>query len=798
VSDSLAEHHRQVLKRSAISDEVIEVRGYRTVTEATELERLGFAPGQCRVPGLLLPLHTTDGRQAIFVFRPDNPRVIEEKNRGKNADGTYPCRVIKYEYPKGAAMHVDCPPACQPLLADPKVRLWITEGQKKADALASQGECAIALLGVWNFKGRNASGGTTILADFDYIAFEQRQVCIVFDSDMATKPQVHQAMDRLRYHLRNRKARVSIVHLPAALDGAKQGVDDFLAAGHTLDNLLALAEEPRLDGDAPGAHRPPPSPTTLLVKFGLEAQLFHTADESSYASVVVNDHIETLPLRNHKFKQWLARRFYAEEGRVPGAQAMQDALNLLEAHCVFDGPTCPVFLRVADWDGALWLDLADEQWRAVRITPNDWTVVEHPPVKFRRARGMLPLPNPARGARLGELKGFLNVGTEEDWIATASWLHAAARPEGPYPILVLHGSHGSAKSSFSAVLRAIIDPNVASLKAEPRELRDLIITAMNGWVLALDNLSSLPIWLSDALCRLATGGGFATRQLYTDDDEMLFDVQRPVILNGIEEIATRGDLLDRALILDLPFIDDTRRRPEKSFWQEFEQAKPHILGALLDIMVSAQNELPSVKLTHLPRMADFAVTSVAAARALGWSGDDFLQVYSGNRSVGHDLTLDCSPIAPLVRRLVENDRWVGTSTELITKLNDMADERTRKEPGFPKNARSLSNTLRRLAPTFRAVGISIRFEREGKERRRTVILESAGNLASAPSTASAVPESSVTAGELADANGSVRTQTVTERTQNGPEQEQTTQADAKDAQNPALSAGSEEIVEWSA
>ncbi len=758
MSYPMADHHLKALKQSAISDAVIKARGYRTVTDAAELERLGFAPGQCRVPGLLLPLHTTDGTQSVVVFRPDNPRVIEEKKKGKNPDGTYPCHVIKYEYPKGAPMRVDCPPFCRPLLANPKLRIWITEGQKKADALASVGECAIALLGVWNFKGRNAEGGTTILADFDYIAWQEREVRIVFDSDVAEKPEVHQAMDRLRYHLRNKHARVAVVYLPAAPGGAKQGVDDFLGAGHSLEDLLALAEAPRIESDAPTTGRQQPSQTLLLVKFGLEAELFHAADESPYASVTVNRHIETLPLRNHKFKQWLARRFYAEVGRVPGAQAMQDALNLLEANCVFDGPTRPVFLRVAELDGAIWIDLCDDAWRAVQITPSGWNVVEHPPVKFRRARGMLALPTPVRGVTLRELKSFLNVGNEDDWIAAASWLHAAARPQGPYPVLVLHGYHGSAKSSFSDVLRAVIDPNVASLKAEPRELRDLVITAMNGWVLALDNISALPIWLSDALCRLATGGGFATRQLYTDDEEILFDVQRPVILNGIEEIATRGDLLDRAIILDLPFIDEARRRPEKSFWQEFENAKPQILGALLDVVASAQQELPSVQLTRLPRMADFAVASVAAAPALGWTGEDFMRVYGSNRSIAHDLTLDGSPIASLVRKLVEKERWVGTSTELLTKLIEMADERTCKEPGFPKNARSLSNALRRLAPTFQAVGISVRFDREGKERRRTIALENTGNPASAPSASSASFELGVETGVENDVKDDRRTQ----------------------------------------
>ncbi len=787
---SLSAEHLHMLHQSAISDSVISARGYRTVTDANELRELGFAPAQCRVPGLLLPLHGTDGSNNVYTFRPDNPRVVEQKRNGKNPDGTYPCRVIRYEYPKGAPMHVDCPPTCRPLLANPRVRLWITEGQKKADALASQGECVIDLLGVWNYKGRNSEGGTTFLADFDFIAWQEREIVIVFDSDIAVKPQVYQAMDRLRYHLRNRHARVSVVYLPAAPGGGKQGVDDFLA-GHTLEDLLSFSDETRMANKGP-VNAPGPSQTTRLLQFGLQAQLFHASDGNAFASVVVGDHVETMSLRSQKFRQWLGHRLYAETGGVASAQAMQDALGVLEAHAIFDGQQRETFTRFADLDGAIWLDLADDKWRAVEITPNGWRIVENPPVRFRRARGMLPIPMPVRGAQFSDLRHFVNIAEDDDWIAAASWIHAASRPQGPYPILVVHGEHGSAKSTISRVFRSLIDPNMALLRAAPRDIRDLILAATNGWILALDNISSLPVWLSDGLCRLATGGGFATRQLYTDVDETLFDVQRPVIVNGIEEIATRGDLLDRSIILYLPSIPDEQRKTEKNFWREFETVRPQLLGTLLDSIAFALRELPSVQLPNLPRLADFAEWSVAAAPAMGWQGTDFLRVYRGNRDAAQELVLDASPIAMPLRTLVERGRWVGTATELLATLTELTDEKTQKQTGFPKNARSLSNALRRLAPTLRAVGISIRFSRDGRERNRLVTVENMrGNLASFASVASAASNLSVKSGQSADANGLTRTQTEVTRTQN-------MHADAKDAEIPSYSSELEEIIEWSA
>lgn len=229
---------------SGISDDVILARGYRTVTDPDELEVLGFAPAQRKVPGLLLPLWTTDGSNGLAVYRPDKPRVWEDRKR-RNADGSHPCKELKYELPKGSGSRLDCPPVCRPSLGDPAVPLWLTEGQKKADALASRGCCAVALLGVWNWRGKNAVGGVAWLADWDRIALNGREVRIVFDSDLSSNPGVRAALERLTENLQRSRAHVAAVFLPPAADGGKQGVDDWLAAGHTVAELEGLVTAPR-------------------------------------------------------------------------------------------------------------------------------------------------------------------------------------------------------------------------------------------------------------------------------------------------------------------------------------------------------------------------------------------------------------------------------------------------------------------------------------------------------------------------------------------------------------------------
>jgi hypothetical protein len=241
----LSPKHQAMLEASAITEDVILARGYKTITDGGELRALGFSPAQCRVPGLLLPLHTTDGENSLYIYRPDNPRALEEKRKGKKPDGTYPNRVIKYEAPKGSGTRLDCPPHCFPMLGDPAIPLWITEGQKKADSLASLGLCAVALLGVWNWKGKNDVGGITFLADWDYIALKDRDVRMVFDTDLLTKSGVMQALQRLNEHLQRKGANVTVVYLPNGPSGEKWGVDDYLAAGHTLQDLEALIQAPR-------------------------------------------------------------------------------------------------------------------------------------------------------------------------------------------------------------------------------------------------------------------------------------------------------------------------------------------------------------------------------------------------------------------------------------------------------------------------------------------------------------------------------------------------------------------------
>jgi hypothetical protein len=496
----------------------------------------------------------------------------------------------------------------------------------------------------------------------------------------------------------------------------------------------AIAEE---SGEAGGRG---PTQADILIDLAQTAKLFHAPDGTGFADLDINGHRETWPIRTKGFRRWLARRFFEATGGAPSSEALQSALNVIEAKAHFDAPERTVHVRVGGLDDRLYLDLGDDTWRAVEIDATGWRVIDNPPVRFRRAAGMQALPAPVCGGSVEALRSFLNVRCDADFVLVIAWALAVLRNRGPYPVMVLSGEQGSAKSTFSAILRALLDPNTAPLRALPREDRDLFIAASNGHVLAFDNVSGLPAWISDTLCRLATGGGFAVRQLYSDQDEVLFDAARPVILNGIEDIVTRPDLADRAVFLTLEPIPEERRRPEQELWASFELERPRILGVLLDAVAKGLAMLPQTRLDKLPRMADFALWATACETAL-WTAGTFWSAYCGNRDEAVEGVIDADPIAAAVRAVMTTrTEWTGTASELLGALAEQAGERVAKSKAWPDSPRALAGRLRRAATFLRKIGIEIVFEREG--RARTRIIRITTGPSSTPDTKGARPSAS--------------------------------------------------------
>jgi putative DNA primase/helicase len=647
-------------------------------------------------PVAMWPYHHAEGRLVAYAAR-----VEYRGGDGTREKDVLPITYCRIGHANGLERHARraCGvPAPQPLyrlpelLANPTARVIVCEGEKKVDAVP-------VLFPV--YVGTTSMGGAKAAGKSDWTPLADRRVIIWPDND---EPGRGYADDVAALAMAAGAVSVAIVAVPTDWP---EGWDlaDPMPDGATPDTLARLLEEaapwtppeqPQPSAASAGEDVPPdesdkgkPKQADRLIGLAEAAELYHAPDGTAYADLVISIHRETWSVRSKGFRRWLTQRYYATTRSAPNAEAMQAALAVIEAKAHFDGAERTVHLRVAGLAGKLYLDLADREWRAVEIGADGWRVIGSPPVRFRRAAGMLPLPVPEAGGTLDELRRFVNVQDERDAVLVVAWLLAALRERGPYPVLVVAGEQGSAKSFLATLLRALVDPNTAPLRAPPREDRDLFIAASNGHVVAFDNVSSLPPWLSDTLCRLATGGGFATRALYTDADEVLFDAMRPIVLTGIEDFVMRGDLADRSIFQRLAPIAEERRKPEKELLAEFERMRPRILGALLDAVAHGLRHLSHTRLTRLPRMADFALWVTACGEGGLWHPGAFAQAFGDNRAEADETVIEGDMVATAVRALMaDRTSWEGTAQELLPTLAGRAGEAATRAKSWPASARA--------------------------------------------------------------------------------------------------------------
>jgi hypothetical protein len=681
------------------------------------------------------------------------------------------------------------PPGLLPLYQLPEVTkaglIIITEGEKCADAVR-----AMSLTATTSAHGASSADKS------DWAPLAGKDVVILPDNDAAGEGYLKSVLAILGRL--TPRPRVKVIRLPDL--GPSEDVADWVPrtkeAAVELERLQKASPDVDLDaivgnswesdppdsvktGDsAPspkvrgtvgkskskksGQQKEGPSQATVLLSLASSAKLFHSPDAKCFARVNVDNHVEIHEIRSTAFRRWLIRSYYARQKSPPASDAIQTAIATLEAKATYDGPEESVYVRVAPGpDDSIFVDLGNPAWNAVKVSANGWEVVADPPVRFIRPKGLRPLPAPERGGSLDLLRKRLTIGNQ-DWRLFIAWLTQAIRPKGPYPVLLLAGEQGTAKSTTARIARMHIDPHVTMLRSEPRENRDLMIGACNGWVVALDNVSHLADWLSDGLCRLATGGGFATRSLYSNDEEVYLDATRPIVIASIEDVVRRGDLADRCLTLTLDPIAEAKRRTEAAVWSDVETDSPLIMGAILDAVAGGLRTLPTVKLSKLPRMADFAIWGEAVCRGLGNQPGDFLSAYTDNRKQANESVLEDSPVAHFVKDLAASKKWQGTSRELLDELAGLAGEKTVKSKRWPKSPRALSGILRRLAPSLRMVGITLEFTLQGHAKTRTITIENvppenACTQPSAPSAPSACASAaSVLPGETADASADGR------------------------------------------
>ena len=435
----------------------------------------------------------------------------------------------------------------------------------------------------------------------------------------------------------------------------------------------------------------------------------------------VDGHRETWPIRSMEFRgayiAYLQRQLdrLVSEGSIlaigvkhaMSKNAINNVINEYEVKANSSLATRrDVYARIAPHEDDIFIDLCNPNWEAIRITTGGWSIVESPPVRFRRTRGMLPLPYPERGGKIEALRPFFNLKTEADFTVIVGYVLAALRPYPPYAALNPVGPPGAAKTRLLRLIRRLVDPHTAETTPLPPSGEELFVSARNSHFLAYENVSQLSKKMSDHLCRMATGGSYRGRRRYTNTDENLHKGGRPIAFEGINNVVTEADMLDRLVAIEVERVE--RYQDDKVLDRAFDRARPRILGALLDLLVTGLHEEATVKLTlPAPRMVGFVTWGVACGLAR------FEEAYAANQQEAINTLLEYDPVAKAVRALMaKRKRWHGTATTLFEALGELPEIRT---------PRMLSDSLRLLAPMLATVGIHVvPGKRKNAERPLTI------------------------------------------------------------------------------
>lgn len=447
-------------------------------------------------------------------------------------------------------------------------------------------------------------------------------------------------------------------------------------------------------------------------------ELFHTPDNEPYALIKRHEAQIAVHIHSSDFEKFIQKAAYEATGKPLGRQPTEDLIGLLAAKALFDGPQKPVFLRIGKRDdGAIEVDLGNDAGDVVLIQKDGWKITK-PTLRFRRTTRMKPLPYPERGGSIDRLWKYINITTVTDQALLIAWLIGSFRPEGPYPVLIMKASRGSGKTTAMSLIRSLIDPAEADKRALFRTEQDLYIAAENNWIMSYDNLVGLSGNQSDWLCRISTGGAFATRKLYSNNTESVMEACRPVVMNGIEDIASRADLISRSIQLNLSPISSDTAKSVREIKSQFEKDQPEIFGVLLDCVADGLRGKDTVQLKQTPRMADFAQFVTPAEKRLSLP-DGYIADLLVQRQKQEDRdSIAMEPIAAQLASLLLRQpdmHWTGNMTALLSAITP-----EKKPRNWPDTPRFLSQRLRQMQTQFIDAGISLEWK---KGQSRTVVVK---------------------------------------------------------------------------
>jgi len=631
---------------------------------------------------VVYPYHDAEGSLLYEVVRKPGKQFIQRRvdPSGKRHYGVDGVERVPYRLPELIAA------------AGKGSAVFVVEGEKDVDRLMGEGLCATT----------NSQGATFPWpSDWPDLYFRGLPtVYVIADNDEPGRAAAKKRAEALA-------GVVSDVRLVECLPGATEhgDVSDYLDAGHTVEDLFRVADAgvqvkpPKAaDGPAPPVTGSPTLPDRLA-DFANERYRLGCDTKGEPFAIRRNGPNLALRMRGREgFRQSLATQWRAESGKVLNQAALGDALAALEGEAISHDRE-EVYLRIAPQPnglGAL-LDLGTADGETVLVGPDGWSLVPASPVPFRRTALTGALPKPVRGGSLDALRAVVNV-LDEDWPLALAWLVSAFWPNVSHPVLLFSGEQGSAKSTGLRALASVLDPSPAPLRPPPKDVETWVGMASGSLVAAIDNLSQIQVWFSDALCRAVTGDALVRRKLFTDDLHSIVTLRCLVGMTAIDLGPMQGDLADRVVRIECPRIADADRRGDEDVNRHMDEQGPVIFGAFLDLVCNVFEVHPTISLPGTPRMADFARVLAAVDRVLGSNG---YARYIEQRQALAASIIDGDPVAHSLAAFIDDQgEWEGTTGSLYTRLSP-PDPRPR---GWPTSSLLLGQRLAKIAPGMRAAG----------------------------------------------------------------------------------------------
>jgi hypothetical protein len=451
-----------------------------------------------------------------------------------------------------------------------------------------------------------------------------------------------------------------------------------------------------------------------------DVSLFHDEQGRGYISMNIEGHQEIWSCGGKKIKLWLSNEIHRTQEKAPTAEVKKSILSVLEGKACFEGSEIKLHDRVA-WHGdEIFYDLTNSKWQVVKIAKDGWEIVDNPPTIFKRYPHHKEQVTPIKNGDVKLFLNYINVANPEHQLLLLVFLISCFIPDFPHVMLVVFGAQGSSKSTLSKLARFVVDPSLVDVASFPHSQRELIQALAHHYFLFFDNVSHITEEESDTLCKAITGGGHVKRELYENDEDIIYTFMRCIGMNGINLVTTRPDLLERSLLLELERIDPEKRKTEKELYQNFAKDLPSILGGIFDVLVKAIQIQPTIKLDAHHRMADWSLWGCAIAEALGYSKDEFLKAYQNNITRQSEMLLNENIVATTLFSFVEEKKeWEGTATELLQELYKRTplDYFEKQEKYWPRSAASLMRKINELRTYLRQIGISVTTKMLGYERR---------------------------------------------------------------------------------